>query len=115
MILVIKQRCDEGHPVSSCTKIHYIGDLLKVLTSCLSGEEVLKATTEVHSRVCGAHQSGSKLYFRIKRMGYYWLTMIKNCSEYAKKCESCQLHANFIHQPPEPLHPTVVLCPFDGA
>ncbi|KAL0366241.1 UNVERIFIED_CONTAM: hypothetical protein Sradi_3514200 [Sesamum radiatum] len=47
-------------------------------------------------------------------MGYYWPTMVKDCSEYAKKCESCQLHANFIHQPPEPLHPTVASWPFDA-
>ncbi|KAL0437742.1 UNVERIFIED_CONTAM: Retrovirus-related Pol polyprotein from transposon opus [Sesamum radiatum] len=38
---------------------------------CLSGEEVLEAMTEAHSGVCGAHQSGPKLHFRIKRMGYY--------------------------------------------
>ncbi|KAL0294850.1 UNVERIFIED_CONTAM: hypothetical protein Sradi_6865200 [Sesamum radiatum] len=70
--------------------------------------------TEAHSGVCGAHQSGPKLHFRIKRMGYYWPTMVKDCSEYAKKCESCQLHANFIHQPPEPLHPTVASWSFDA-
>ncbi|KAL0461135.1 UNVERIFIED_CONTAM: hypothetical protein Slati_0001100 [Sesamum latifolium] len=33
MILAIKQKCDEGHLVSSCTKILYIDDVLKVLTS----------------------------------------------------------------------------------
>ncbi|KAK4388226.1 hypothetical protein Sango_2429200 [Sesamum angolense] len=33
--------------------------------------------------------------------------MVKDCLEYAKKCVSCQLHSNFIHQPLEPLHPTV--------
>ncbi|KAL0345464.1 UNVERIFIED_CONTAM: Transposon Tf2-12 polyprotein [Sesamum radiatum] len=42
---------------------------------CLSSEEVLEAMTEAHSGVCGAHQSGPKLHFRIKRMGYYWPTM----------------------------------------
>ncbi|KAL0361090.1 UNVERIFIED_CONTAM: hypothetical protein Sradi_3793500 [Sesamum radiatum] len=40
--------------------------------------------------------------------------MVKDCSEYAKKCDSCQLHANFIHQPSEPLHPTVASWPFDA-
>ena len=32
----------------------------------------------------------------------------------AKKCETCQYHANFIHQPSEPLHPTVASWPFDA-
>ncbi|XP_038895763.1 protein NYNRIN-like [Benincasa hispida] len=34
--------------------------------------------------------------------------------DYAKKCEACQYHANFIHQPPEPLHPTIPLWPFEA-
>ncbi|KAL0290426.1 UNVERIFIED_CONTAM: hypothetical protein Sradi_7050500 [Sesamum radiatum] len=52
---------------------------------CLSGEEVLEAMIEAHSGVCGAHQSGPMLHFRIKRMGYYWQTMLKDCLEYPKK------------------------------
>jgi len=60
-----------------------------------------------HTVVCGAHQAGPKLYDRIKRMGYYWPTMVQDCMDYAKRCESFQFHANFIHQPPELLHPTV--------
>ncbi|KAK4389773.1 hypothetical protein Sango_2314300 [Sesamum angolense] len=51
---------------------------------CLSGEEVLEAMIETHSGVGGAHQSGPKLHFRIKRMGYYWQTMLKDCLEYMK-------------------------------
>ncbi|XP_050369337.1 uncharacterized protein LOC126787508 [Argentina anserina] len=39
--------------------------------------------------------------------------MVKDCMEYAKKCQACQFHANLIHQPPEPLHPTVASHPFD--
>lgn len=33
---------------------------------------------------------------------------------YARKCEACQVHANFIHQPPKPLHPIVASWPFDA-
>ncbi|XP_055961466.1 uncharacterized protein LOC130015405 [Mercurialis annua] len=42
---------------------------------CLDDEEATKALEEAHSGVCGAHQSGPKLHFHIKRMGYYWPTM----------------------------------------
>ncbi|PIN22864.1 Ribonuclease H [Handroanthus impetiginosus] len=35
---------------------------------CLSDEETIKAMTEAHSGVCGAHQSDPKLHFQIKRM-----------------------------------------------
>ncbi|KAM3001205.1 hypothetical protein FF2_037524 [Malus domestica] len=69
---------------------------------------------EAHSCVCGAHQSGPKLHFQLKRMGYYWPSMVKECLEYAKMCQACQFHANFIHQPPEPLHPTAASWPFDA-
>ncbi|KAL0371796.1 UNVERIFIED_CONTAM: hypothetical protein Scaly_0861200 [Sesamum calycinum] len=47
-------------------------------------------------------------------MGYYWPTMVKDCIDYARRCQACQFHANLIHQPPEPLHPTVASWPFDG-
>ncbi|KAM1611492.1 hypothetical protein ACFX1Z_000267 [Malus domestica] len=46
-------------------------------------------------------------------MGYYWPSMVKDCLEHAKRCQACQFHANFIHQPPEPLHPTAASWPFD--
>ena len=49
----------------------------------------------------------AKQAFRIKRMGYYWPTMVQDSMECAKKCEACQYHAYFIHQPPKPLHPTI--------
>ncbi|KAL0311581.1 UNVERIFIED_CONTAM: hypothetical protein Sangu_2452800 [Sesamum angustifolium] len=69
---------------------------------------------EAHTGVCGAHQSGPKLHFCIKRIGYYWPTMVKDCIDYARRCQACQFHANLIHQPPEPLHPTVASWPFDA-
>ena len=47
------------------------------------------------------------------RFGYYWSTMITDAVEYARKCKACQIHADFIHQPPELLHPTVALWPFE--
>ena len=64
--------------------------------------------------ICGAHQLGPKLHFWIKMMGYYWPTMVKDCMEYVKKCQSCQFDSNFIHQPPKPLYPTIASWPFDA-
>jgi len=34
--------------------------------------------------------------------------MIADAIKYAQKCKACQIHADFIHQPPELLHPTVL-------
>ena len=40
--------------------------------------------------------------------------MVQDNMDYAKKCEASQFHANFIHQPPEPLHPAVASWPFEA-
>jgi len=36
------------------------------------------------------------------------------CIDYAKRCEACKFHANFIHQHPESLHLTVASWPFEA-
>jgi len=38
--------------------------------------------------------------------------MIADAVEYAKSCKAYQIHANFIHQPPELLHSMVASWPF---
>jgi len=67
----------------------------------LGEEEAQQEVEEAHSGVCGAHQSGPKLCDRIKRMGYYWPTVVHDCIDFAKRCDACQFYANFIHEPPE--------------
>ena len=48
------------------------------------------------------------------RLSYYWLTMITDAIKYAQRCKAYQIHADFIHQPPELLHPTVASWPFEA-
>jgi len=50
----------------------------------------------------------------LHRLIYYWPTMIAYAVKYAQRCKSCQIHADFIHQPPELLHPTVASWPFEA-
>ena len=38
--------------------------------------------------------------------------MIADAIQYARRCKVCQIHADFIHQPPELLHQTVASWPF---
>ena len=59
---------------------------------CLEEKEAKQALKKAHSGICGAHQSGPKLHYKIKRMGYYLPTMVQDSMEYAKKCEACQYH-----------------------
>ena len=73
---------------------------------CVSEQEVQQIMEEVHSGLCGAHQSGPKMRLKIKRLGYYWPSMVSDCEKHAKKCHLCQIHGDFIHRHPNPLHPT---------
>jgi ribonuclease HI len=84
-----------------------------ILLRCLAGSEVIEALNEVHAGVCGAHQSGPKLHYQLRHLGYYWPTMFDDSMKFAKRCHQCQIHGNFIHQPHEPLHPTNMSWPFE--
>ena len=75
--------------------IYYKGTLFRrsfdgLFLRCLGEEEAKQALEEAHSGICcDAHQSGPKLHYRIKRMGYYWPTMVQDSMECAKQCEAC--------------------------
>ncbi|XP_073152772.1 uncharacterized protein [Henckelia pumila] len=56
-----------------------------VFLRCLGDEETTRAMEEAHSGICESHQSSPKLHFRIKIMGYYWPTMVKDCMDYAQR------------------------------
>ncbi|XP_069145970.1 uncharacterized protein [Solanum lycopersicum] len=101
------------HLVSFTTRIHYIEDHLRVCYYDVWERKKRFKPRKKHT-LCGSHQSGPKLHFHIKRMGYYWPTMVKDCLYYARKCDACQFHVNFIHQPPEVLHPTIASWSFDA-
>ena len=55
--------------------------------------------SEVHEGLCGNHASGLLMAFKIKRLGYYWPTMIMDYVKYSQHCMKCQQHAPIIHQP----------------
>ncbi|KAK3026665.1 hypothetical protein RJ639_040692 [Escallonia herrerae] len=103
----------EGCPRTYVTK-QFEGERQGLFLRYLQEDEAAQAMDEAYLGVWGAHQSGLKLHFRIKRMGYYWPTMVKDCLDYAKRCQACQFYANYIHQPPRPLRPTVAYWPFEA-
>ncbi|KAG7564134.1 Ribonuclease H-like superfamily [Arabidopsis suecica] len=81
---------------------------------CIFGPEVEIVTSEVHEGLCGSHSSGRAMAFKIKRLGYFWPTMISDCIDYAKRCKKCQMHAPLIHQPSELLSSISAPYPFMG-
>ncbi|XP_059658865.1 uncharacterized protein LOC132305208 [Cornus florida] len=63
-----------------------------LLFQCISKFEGLKIMAEVQEGICGAHQAGIKMRWLIRRYGYYWPGMKRDCMTYAKGCTDCQKH-----------------------
>ena len=72
-----------------------------VFLSCLSQQEAEETLMEVHVGLYGVHQAGPKLYDQIKRLGYYWPTMVTDAMQFAKRCQQCRVHGDYVHMPPE--------------
>ncbi|XP_020687491.1 uncharacterized protein LOC110103219 [Dendrobium catenatum] len=81
---------------------------------CLDKQQALKIVNEVHSGLYSAHQSDAKMKLRIKRLGYYWPTMIDDCMNVVKHCHQCQVHGVVLHQPPNVFYPTIASWPFES-
>lgn len=108
------RRCFLWFYNDTTTKMLYRRSYNGLLLRCLSDAEAKQALRETHDNICGAHQPGLKLQDRLRCMGYYWPTMVADAVNYTKKCRICQIHADFIHQPSEFLHPTVALWPIEA-
>ncbi|XP_059635709.1 uncharacterized protein LOC132277883 [Cornus florida] len=85
-----------------------------LLLQCISKEESLQVMAEVHEGSCGAHQAGIKMRWLIRRYGYYWPRMRKDCINYSKGCQACQRHRPIQNVPAKELQPIIKLWPFRG-
>ncbi|CAL8095927.1 unnamed protein product [Prunus armeniaca] len=75
-----------------------------LLLLCPSAEDIKVIMAESHKGICGAHQFGVKMRWLVRRHGYYWLTILKNCIEYAKGCIKCQIYGPIQRVPADALH-----------
>ena len=73
------------------------------LLKCISGDECNYILREVHEGICGNHTGGSSLAQKILRQGYYWPTIKNDAYEFARACDKCQRHANYVNSPAAPL------------
>ncbi|XP_050919713.1 uncharacterized protein LOC127137287 [Lathyrus oleraceus] len=85
-----------------------------ILLKCLGENEEYLALSSVHSGACGAHQAGHKMKWLLFRYGMYWPTMLKDCIEFAKGFQECQIHAGIQHAPASELHAIIKPWPFRG-
>ncbi|XP_057452459.1 uncharacterized protein LOC130744287 [Lotus japonicus] len=66
-------------------------------------EKYEAVVTEVHEGVCTSHIGGRSLASKVLRTGFYWTTIRKDCAEFVRKCERCQVFADLPRAPPEQL------------
>ncbi|XP_074323611.1 uncharacterized protein LOC141660520 [Apium graveolens] len=86
--------------------------LSEPLLRCLSPEDSLQAIVEIHKGICGEHLGGKTLALKVIRQGLFWPTIRKDCEDYVRKCQACQLHGNVNRRPTTELNSILSPCPF---
>ncbi|KAK9034176.1 hypothetical protein V6N11_050351 [Hibiscus sabdariffa] len=84
----------------------------QVLMRYVNAKEAQQIIEEVHEGIFGTHPNGFIMARRIMRFGYYWSTMESDYISYARKCHKCQIYADKLHAPPQPLHVMTSPWPF---
>ncbi|XP_045822052.1 uncharacterized protein LOC123914933 [Trifolium pratense] len=83
-----------------------------VLLRCVDRQEADHLLAEIHAGTFGTHANGHAMARKILRAGYYWLTMEADCYRYVKTCHKCQIYADKVHVPPNPLNVLTAPWPF---
>nr|XP_027120512.1 uncharacterized protein LOC113737482 [Coffea arabica] len=85
---------------------HYLN-----LLRCIDEDEAQYMIKEVHSGVCGPHMNGHLLAKKIMRIGYFWLSMERDCIDFVRRCIKCQVHGDVIRAPLTELHSMIAPWP----
>ncbi|XP_074297495.1 uncharacterized protein LOC141628225 [Silene latifolia] len=79
---------------------------------CLEPDETKQVIEDIHDGYCGNHKGSRSLASKVLRTGYFWPTLRADCITYSSKCEGCQIHSPYIHQPSELSHSISAPWPF---
>nr|ABA93861.2 retrotransposon protein, putative, unclassified [Oryza sativa Japonica Group] len=72
------------------------------------------AIGEVHEGICGTRQSAHKMKWLLRRVGYFWPTMLEDCFKYYKGCQGCQKFGAIQRAPASAMNPIIKPWPFRG-
>ena len=78
----------------------------QILLRCVDSFEANRIVEEIHEGIFETHANGHRMTGQVIRVGYYWLTLERDCIQYAQKCHKCQIYSDKIHVPPTELHVT---------
>nr|XP_027109327.1 uncharacterized protein LOC113729203 [Coffea arabica] len=108
---------DKGFLRRMASKFFLNGEVLYKRTSdlnllrCVDEDEAQYMMKEVYSGVCGPHMNGHLLVKKIMRIGYFLLTMERDCIDFVRRCIKCQMHGDVIRAPPTELHSMIAPWP----
>jgi hypothetical protein len=68
----------------------------------------------MHAGLMGAHANDLFLAKKIMRVGYYWLTMERDCIKHVQASHKCQIYQNRKNAPPQYLHTLATPWPFSA-
>ncbi|XP_059654775.1 uncharacterized protein LOC132301549 [Cornus florida] len=74
----------------------------------------MRVIAESHLGICGAHQAGIKMRWLLRKYGYYWKGILKDCIEFAKTCTECLEHGPVQRVPAINMQPVVKIWLFRG-
>ncbi|CAA7015048.1 unnamed protein product [Microthlaspi erraticum] len=84
----------------------------KVILRCCDEAQAKSIMVETHEGASGNHAGGRSLALKIKKIGYFWPTMIGDCINVAAKCVPCQRYAPAINAPTQALQAAIPAYPF---
>ncbi|XP_076890571.1 uncharacterized protein LOC143541707 [Bidens hawaiensis] len=85
----------------------------QIIRRCIPESEVQEILAHAHSSACGGHFSGRKMGYRVLTCGFYWPTIFKDASEYARHCVNCQRMGGISKRDEMPWQPMLVVDIFD--
>ncbi|MCO5580323.1 hypothetical protein L7F22_034189 [Adiantum nelumboides] len=84
-----------------------------ILRRCAHEDEYLYILQEAHMGVVGGHFSSELTSRKVLQSGYWWPTLFKDASRFAKGCDECQRYKTTPRKDRMPLHPIKVTQPFE--
>ncbi|XP_057724147.1 uncharacterized protein LOC130940113 [Arachis stenosperma] len=93
----------KAHNYTLVKNILYKNGISTPLLKCVPPLRATEVLEEIHNGICGNHLGVRSFARKVIRAGFYWPTLQKDATKFVKKCQPCQMHANFHVAPPEEL------------
>ncbi|MCO5600414.1 hypothetical protein L7F22_054526 [Adiantum nelumboides] len=105
---VARRLIKECEPYSLIAGTLYKLEKDEILRRCAREDEYLYILQEAHMGVAGEHFSGELTTRKVLQSGYWWPTLFKDASLFAKGCDKSQRYKTTQRKDQMPLHPIKV-------